>query len=241
MDRNEKAFFVMGALFLTCILVTNVLSAKICGHPLAASLAITPGDFTYPLTYLCSDMICEVWGKKRANFLVAVGFGATLFILAFVQLAIALPPHEYWVSIDNPYGYTTTQEYQHAYVSVFGTQQMLVLASMVAYLMSQFIDVSLFQFLKNLTKDRHLWLRNNGATLTSQLVDTAVWCTIFFKWGLGLEWSAVIQMGLFSYMVKASMTLMGTPICYAGVWGIRRYLNKKDSKEALGILLSAES
>jgi uncharacterized integral membrane protein (TIGR00697 family) len=167
----------------------------------------------YPLTFLVTDIVSEVYGARRARILVVLGFSMSVVLLAASLTGVALPTAPVYALEED-------------YANIFGPVWRLLLASMAAYLLAQMIDVSLFHFWKRLTNGRHLWLRNNGSTLVSQLVDTFTVNMIFlyknpaifsgsFRDLLGIMFSV--------YVVKVTIAALDTPFCYLGVWAVRRY------------------
>ena len=157
-ERRDLTFLLLSGLFLGTMAMLNILGltrfvtlGSIGGWPLVVAVGALP----YPLTFLCTDLISEIWGEQKATQLVWVGLLLNGWIVFILWLGGVLP------GTDS----TTYFEIQRL---AFGS----VGASMAAYLTAQYTDVRLFHFWKKLTHGRALWLRNNGSTLISQLVDT---------------------------------------------------------------------
>jgi uncharacterized integral membrane protein (TIGR00697 family) len=218
----EKLYLVLASSFAVFLVLTNVLGIKLFRAPHDPEFALTVGILTYPFTFLLTDIVSEIYGKQRANYMVYIGFFMSILMLVLTQLAIHLDPHPFWVPIKNPY-YPTHQEYQKGYESVFALNGILLFASMFAYMVAQLVDVWLYHFWKQLTKGKHLWLRNNGSTLISQLVDTAIVGSIFFYWGMGMSWGDGLTLMMTIYLYKAMLALLDTPLMYLSIW----YLKKK--------------
>ena len=127
------------------------------------------GVLPYPVTFLCTDFISELYGQKRANFVVWVGLGLNLWVMFILWLGGVLPPVP---AMDPETGLPGVGEHGRVFFEVRKLAFGAVAASMLAYLVAQFVDVSVFHFWKRLTNGKHLWLRNNGSTMVSQLVDT---------------------------------------------------------------------
>jgi len=223
--RSDAVFTALAILFCVNLVLTNILAVKIFKVPYF-NMALSGGDLLYPLSFLITDIVTEIWGEKRSRFVVIAGFIMCLFMLAVVQLTLYLPPHPYWVSPENSFGLTTPEEYQNAFTSVFHVGGFLVVASSAAYLTSQLVDIRLFQFLKNLTTGRHLWLRNNASTILSQTIDSLIFTTIYFFLGVGLEFSACVHMFLYMLAFKTAFALIDTPLCYLGVSIVRGQLRE---------------
>ncbi len=219
-SRYERIYLVLAASFVTLLVLTNVVGIKLFRSPFDPEFALTTGIITYPLTFLFTDLVSEIYGKRRADFMVALGFGMSLLMLAIVQIAVAVPAHPYWVAGF----YEDVDGYQHAFESVFALQGLLLFGSMLAYLCAQLTDNYLYHFWKRLTDGKHLWLRNNGSTWISQIVDTAVVNSILFYVGFGMEFWVGFWIMVTIYLHKILIAALDTPLIYAGVWLVHRLL-----------------
>lgn len=228
--RRERVFLVLAGLFIGSMTMLNILgitrfldlSFEIFGLKIPVPLAI--GVLPYPLTFLCTDFISEIYGRKRANFLVWVGFLVNVWLVFIFWLGGILP------GFDEPVADVAGR------LPVFFELRKLTLgavaASMVAYLAAQLVDVHLFHFWKKLTKGRHLWLRNNGSTLISQFVDSFAVITIthFYASALPVEgeaelWPQLWTFILTGYCFKMASALVDTVPFYIGSHWLRRYLH----------------
>ncbi|MEO1574366.1 MAG: queuosine precursor transporter, partial [Pseudomonadota bacterium] len=187
-ERRERVFLVLAGCFLCAMTLLNVIGITrfIQLGPLSLAVGVLP----YPITFLCTDLISELYGRRRANFLVTVGLGLNGFILLCMWLGSALPPvapetQAPWQTIqlveaillpDGDKVSGSIELFQLIYECTSGA----VLASMLAYIAAQYCDVQLFHFFKRLTKGRHLWLRNNFSTLISQMVDSLMVIAVTF-------------------------------------------------------------
>jgi len=232
--RRERVFLVFAGLFLGSMTMLNILgisrfvdlSFELFGLRIPMALAI--GVLPYPVTFLCTDFISELYGQKRANHLVWVGLLLNLWVVGFLWLGGVLPPA---VAMDPATGLPPTDAYDFAFYRIRFLTMGAVFASMIAYLAAQLCDVTLFHFWKRLTRGRHLWLRNNGSTLVSQFVDTFAVITIthFYARGLPIDPDAAIwpQLWLFiasGYVFKVCVALLDTIPFYVGVHYLSRYL-----------------
>lgn len=232
-NKAEQVFGLMMAAFIVVIVLTNIIGTKLFlafpenlpngffGHP----VTLTAGLITYPLTFLLTDIVCEVFGKKRATLMVLAGFVMSLIALAFIQIALILPGSPVWPQ-GSPF-YDSIAEMQKAYESVFFLPGILIFASMSAYVVAQLMDVRLFHFWKRFTRGKHLWLRNNASTMISQLFDTAIVNSIFLGFGLGLPWHVVAQISVANYIFKVAFAAIDTPFIYLGVAGVRRWIGEE--------------
>lgn len=203
MNKQDKLILLAG-IFFTALLVSNVISTKLFTM---GSIVLTAGLLTYPLTFLISDSISEVYGKSTAKKVVLIGLFTNLLMLVFFFGAIHLPPAGFW-------------EMQAEFEMILGAVPRVVGASLVAYFISQLFDVHLFHKLKELTKGKHLWLRNNGSTLTSQLLDSVIFITIAFAGTMPL--SALLTMMATQYLVKLVIALGDTPFIYLTVKWLKK-------------------
>ncbi len=219
-QSNENTYSLLVAIFAAILVLTNIIGVKIFtfapdmfsnglfGNP----ITLTTGIITYPLTFLVTDIVSEIYGEKKATRMVFLGFIVSIISLFFIQLAVFLPGSNVWINSD--LGYNTVQEMQNAYESVFTLPGILIVASMTAYLVAQVVDVKIFHFLKRITSGKHLWLRNNLSTSVSQLIDTIIVNSIFLYIGLGLSFNIIFQIIVTTYVFKIIIALIDTPIVY---------------------------
>jgi hypothetical protein len=261
--RRERVFLVMAGLFLGTLAMLNILGISRFivlastggeaglqwGQWGEISFALAVGVLPYPLTFLCTDLISEFYGRRRANFVVWVGLILNFWIIFILWLGGFLPMQAEMVS----YGFDAAGNevfappapepiYNEAGEFVrfnedwtfYRIQQLAfgaVIASMIAYMIAQFVDVHLFHFWKRLTKGKHLWLRNNGSTLISQLVDTTavILITHFYAKALPINageaiWPQLLLFIATGYVFKCLVALLDTPLIYLAVAVLRNYL-----------------
>jgi uncharacterized integral membrane protein (TIGR00697 family) len=229
-ERRTRVLLVLSGLFFGTLAMLNILGISrfvVLGSWNDAagwqwgswgdvSFAVAVGVLPYPLTFLCTDLISEFYGRQRANFVVWVGLLVNIWVVAILWLGGVLP------------GGGPAEE---AFFTVRRLTFGAVAASMVAYLCAQFVDVQLFHFWKRLTRGRHLWLRNNASTLVSQLVDTVAVITIthFYARALPIDAGKDLwpQLGVFiatGYVFKVLAALLDTPVIYLVVARLGPYL-----------------
>ena len=233
-ERRERVFLVLAGIFLGSMVMLNILGITRFIHigPLALAVGVLP----YPLTFLCTDFISEFFGRRRANFVVLVGLLLNGLVILFLWLGHQLPsmpleqqPQWQTLSLAEPITLpggtevTRIELFEIIYRCTWGA----VLASMVAYLAAQFCDVFLFHFWKNLTKGRHLWLRNNGSTMVSQLIDAIA--VIFVTFGaqfIAGEKTLAVMLTLVgsNYLFKVTVAALDTIPFYLGVHLLKGYL-----------------
>lgn len=178
-------------------------------------MSIPVGLIAYPFTFLATDLISELYGRKKAQSVVWIGFFLNVYMLLLMTVANWLP---------NTYGVSGGEE---LFDGVYEFLVANTISSMIAYLIAQTVDVRLFHFLKRMTKGKYLWLRNNGSTMFSQLVDsTAILSILYLTGNLGVNISSVGALSILilnSYFFKFFFALFDTPLFYAGVWLFRGY------------------
>lgn len=234
-ERRERVFIVLAGVFLCAMTLLNVIGITrfIQLGPLALAVGVLP----YPLTFLCTDLICELYGRARANFLVSIGLALNIFILAVLTLgdiAPSVPPEVMppWqtLSLANPVplpnGNIVAGDVG-LYEIIYATTSGAVFASMLAYIAAQYCDVQLFHFWKRLTNGKHLWLRNNFSTLASQLVDSIMVVSVTFGAVFlrgEITFQAILVLVGSNYAFKALCALLDTIPLYLLVAWLRRYL-----------------
>ncbi len=235
MNNHEKIYSYLLMLFVTAIVLTNIIGIKIFEISsdilnfsfFNGPITLTTGIITYPLTFIITDIVCEVYGKKKADQMVVLGFFASILSLFFINIAILLSGSPAW--INQTLGYSSITDMQRAYESVFALPGFLIGASMLAYLIAQLIDVKIFHYFKNLTKGKYLWLRNNVSTMFSQLVDTFIVNSIFLYFALNLQWDLILKIIIASYIFKVVIAALDTPLVYFGVYHIKNKINKDNN------------
>ncbi len=234
-ERRERVFLVLAAIFLCAMTLLNVvgISRFVQMGPLALAVGVLP----YPITFLCTDLICELYGRRRANFLVTVGLCLNLFILGVLYLGQLLPsvapdaqPPWQLINLASdivlPSGEVVSGSIE-LFQLIYSITAGAVFASMMAYLAAQYVDVQLFHFWKRLTKGKHLWLRNNLSTLVSQLVDATMVVTVTFGATYlagGITFKQMLILVSSNYLFKMIVALLDTGPFYLGVHWLRNYL-----------------
>lgn len=207
---------IVSAAFCVIVVISNIISAKMVPLPFLQDFSIPAGLITYPLTFLLSDLVTEIFGAKKAKLMVYIAFGMNILSFAIIQLALLLPSQGI--------------EEHVAFGAVLGLSGLRIFSSLTAYLISQIVDIQLYALIKRWTGERFLWLRNNGSTCASQIVDTVVIDIIFLYWGLGMSMAAVLPIMIFSYAYKAFFSIANTPLFYLLVYALKK---KTTSNSAL--------
>ncbi|MBO6557127.1 MAG: queuosine precursor transporter [Pseudomonadales bacterium] len=240
-EKRERVFLVLAGLFLCAMTMLNIIGITrfIQLGPMALAVGVLP----YPLTFLCTDLISELYGRSRANFMVTVGLILNFFIIGVMWLAQAMPsvgPENQppWQLIQLaedvalPNGSAVTDQVE-LFTLLYATTSGAVMASMMAYIAAQYCDVYMFHFWKKLTNGKHLWLRNNGSTLVSQGVDSFMVITVTFGAqflaGAMSAGAMLVLMGS-NYLFKLCVALADTLPFYIGVHYLAKYLELSEEE-----------
>ncbi|MEE4280334.1 MAG: queuosine precursor transporter [Pseudomonadales bacterium] len=242
--RRQRVFLILSGIFLGTLALLNVLgisrfvdlSFNVFGVQIPMVVAV--GVLPYPVTFMCTDLISELFGEKKARDMVWVGLLLNVWVIFLLWLGGALPGFE---PIDPATGGPMLDEagrlpvFYEIRELAFGA----VAASMLAYLIAQFVDVRLFHFWKKLTAGKHLWLRNNASTMVSQIVDTTavILITHFYARALPVNDGEPIWPQLFvfiasGYVFKLVVAAADTGPIYLAVKYLRPYLGLKGTEEA---------
>ena len=181
------------------------------------------GNIIYSTTFLATDILSENYSKKEAKKAVWIGFFILITVTIVMQICIAFIPHE-------------SDSLSPALEQVFSLLPRITIASLTAYIISQHHDVWAFDFWKKLFKGKHLWLRNNFSTMTSQLVDNVIFTWIafvgffgLFGWQQVFSWNIIIQIFLVSYVMKWIVAVIDTPFIYLSRIIKKKYLKANAS------------
>ena len=224
-ELAKNLYLLLAGLFITSLVVSNLIfqkffywypfDIKIFGNSL---FELSVGVLPYPITFLITDLISEIYGKKSANQVVITGIFASFFSMGILLMANEVPAIK-----NSPIDDQTFNE-------VFALSPIAVLASMIAYLIAQFIDIRIYHFWKNLTQGKMLWLRNNFSTFTSQFVDSLLVIGLLSIFGV-LEWTLFWGLVISSFLFKILVAALDTPLLYLFVGIFRRTFHLKPTDE----------
>lgn len=214
MKKTDKNLYILYMVFAVMLITANCVASKIFTTGInlfGAPVTLTSGALAYPFTFLCTDIIGEIWGKEKANIAVKGGFICQLFSTALIILVRYFPATDVVV--------------QESYVTLLGQNWVFVVASLVAYVCSQTIDVKLFHAIRDKYIKKHgstkggKWIWNNGSTMTSQLVDSVVYVLIAFGFGFGWLFQDGMRLVLFNmilgqWLFKVALAALDTPLFY---------------------------
>jgi uncharacterized integral membrane protein (TIGR00697 family) len=242
-QKKNRLFVILSGIFLTNAIVAEMIGVKIFSgeqtlgfQPAHLSILgftmdfnLTAGAIIWPVVFITSDLINEYFGKpgvKRISYLAAF-FIAYSFIVIFIT--IKLPPAQWWMENNNTDSAGNYFNMDFAFNKILGQGQRIIIGSLAAFLVSQLVDVFVFQKLKKATGSKMLWLRATGSTLVSQFIDSFVVLYIAF-FGV-FSGQQIIAIGITNYIYKFSVAILLTPLIYLGHYLIDSYLGKENAKK----------
>lgn len=222
----QRIYFILSGLFICSLVVSNLIFQKFFyWYPFgdieifgAKLFEVSVGILPYPITFLVTDIISEIYGKKKANQVVTNGIFASVFSLGIIFIANHVPAME-----GSPVN-------DALFTKVFGQTALAVLASMLAYLAAQYIDIHIYHFWKKTTQGKKLWLRNNFSTMTSQAVDTFTVLLLLCSFEI-LPWNVSGKLFISGFAFKVFIAIIDTPIMYLAVFIFRKKFNLKVNEE----------
>lgn len=247
-DKPMKLFLGLTAFFCCNALIAEAIGTKI--FSLEKLLGMSPSNFTlfgqsgisvsltcgvllWPIEFVMTDIVNEYYGPKavrRISF-TAVALIAYAFLMYYA--AIHVPPADFWVGSHTQDNIPNMQD---AFNGIFGQGMRIIIGSLVAFLVSQFVDVYVFHKIKKATGDKRIWLRATGSTLVSQLVDSYI--VLFIAFAGVFSWQQILAIGVVNYLYKASMAIILTPVIIVAEKRIETYVGhdtaKKMKKVAMG-------
>lgn len=219
-------YLFLAALFITSLVVSNLIFQKfflwqpfgeltVFGAPI---FEVSVGILPYPITFLITDLISEIFGKKMANKVVVAGIFASVFSLLIVYTAASAPATSWSPVADAQFS------------NVFGNTIVAVFASMMAYLLAQFVDIQIYHFWKRVTQGKHLWLRNNFSTFSSQFIDT--FAVVFLLSAFGeISWDRFWGLVIAGFLFKVMIAVADTPVLYLLVYVVKKRFSLRTNEE----------
>lgn len=237
-DRPTKLFVIFSAFFVANALIAECIGGKIFSlekifglEPSNISLFgqtglsfnLTCGVLLWPLEFVMTDIINEYYGPKAVKRISYTAVGLILYGFVMFYLAISVPPAGFWYTSGVQDG---IPDMDKAFNGIFGQGMWIIAGSLVAFLVSQIVDVTIFHKIKKHTGEKKIWLRATGSTLVSQLVDSFIVLFIAFKIGKGWSWQLVLAICLVNYIYKFTMAILLTPLIYLAEKQIERYFGE---------------
>ncbi len=221
-----RIYIILGALFISSLVVCNLIFQKFFQWDFFGiyTFTISVGLIPYPLTFLITDVVSEIYGKKKANLMVTAGIFASVFSLLIIYSA------SYVNAYIDPGTDPALQVDNDTFNLVFGKSIISVFASMTAYLFAQYIDIKIFHFWKGVTKGKHLWLRNNFSTFLSQFIDSVTIISLLCLNGV-FSWSNFIPFVISGFLFKVIVAILDTPLLYLSVFALRKRFKLRQGEE----------
>ena len=223
----DRIYLILAALFIASLVTSNLIFQKFFyWYPFNMEVygvklfEVSVGLLPYPLTFLITDILSEIYGKRKANEVVIAGIFASFFSLLIIYVSKEVPATS-WSQVND-----------NTFINVFGAAPLAVLASMMAYLFAQFIDIRIYHYWKEVTKGKHLWLRNNFSTFSSQFIDTATVLILLCSFGI-INWDKFWGLMISGVVFKIIIAILDTPFLYLAVYFFRRRFNLKINEEIL--------
>ena len=223
----SKIYLYLSALFITSLVVSNLIFQKFFYWYLfdfeifgAKLFELSVGILPYPITFLITDFISEIFGKKKANQVVTAGIFASFFSIGIILVSDHVPATDY-SPVDDA-----------LFSKVFALSPLAVLASMIAYLAAQYIDIHIYHFWKRLTKGKYLWLRNNFSTFSSQFIDTFTVLFLLCTFEV-LSWDSFYGLLVSGFIFKVMVAALDTPVLYLLVYTMKKHFGLKMGEEIL--------
>jgi uncharacterized integral membrane protein (TIGR00697 family) len=245
-DKSTRLFFILGAFFVANAILAEFIGVKIFSlestfgfSPVKLSLFgidnlsfnLTAGVLLWPVVFIMTDIINEYYGRKGVRFLSFTAAGLILYAFVMAYFSMGLTPADFW--IHRQYSGTTVNM-DLSFNVIFGQGMWIIAGSLTAFLIGQFIDVTVFHFLKKQTGHSKIWLRSTGSTLVSQFIDSFVVLFIAFYLGAGWDLKLVLVIGIVNYIYKFTVAIVLTPVLYLVHYLIDIYLGKDLSDRLLG-------
>lgn len=252
-DRPTKLFVVLASFFVANALIAECIGGKLFSlervfgmmpHPFSLlgepglTFTLTAGVLLWPFEFIMTDIVNEYFGPKAVRRISYIAIGLICYAFLMFYLAIHVPADQgFWTGSQKDAG---IPDMQVAFTSVFGQGMWIIVGSLMAFLLSQLVDVYIFHKIKKVTGEKKVWLRATGSTVVSQLVDSFVVLFIAFKIGKDWSYQRVLSICLVNYAYKFTMAIVLTPLIYIIEQSIEKYLGKetthKMKQSAMGII-----
>ena len=230
LGKPAKLYVLCASIFITALVIAEATSSKFFTAfelPFAITLfgvefdrvLMTVGVLAFPVTFIVTDLVNEYYGRRGIRFLTFVGVIMIMLEFAFLQVAMKVP-----VDPISPVS-------DEAFDAVFGATARIILGSLTAYLVAQLVDISLFHWLRRLTRGRMLWLRATGSTFGSQFIDTFIILTIAFAGEI--RFHEILAITAFNYAYKFLIAVLITPIIYLMHWAMDKYLGDETAGDMI--------
>jgi len=236
-DKPTKLFVIFSCFFVANALIAECIGGKIfsleklLGLPVhtytifgqsGLSFNLTCGVLLWPLEFVMTDIVNEYYGPRAVRRISYTAVALISYAFLMFYFAIGVPPADFWVGGGAADGIPNMQ---HAFAGIFGQGMRIIVGSLVAFLVSQIVDVTVFHRIKKRTGEKHIWLRATGSTLVSQLVDSYI--VLFIAFSGTFTWQQILAIGVVNYIYKFTMAIVLTPVIYIAEQRIERYFGRE--------------
>ncbi len=244
-NKRTSLFFILGAFFVANALLAEFVGIKIFSleetlgfNPINISLFgfenlsfnLTAGVLLWPVVFIMTDIINEYFGRNGVRFMSFTAAGLIAYAFLMVYFSIGLTPSDFWIERTTPSGMLNMDL---AFNTIFGQGLWIIVGSLIAFLIGQIVDVTVFHYLRSFTGSSKIWLRATGSTLVSQFIDSFVVLFIAFYLGAGWDIGLVLAIGLVNYIYKFFVAVFLTPLLYLLHYFIDLYLGKELSEKLI--------
>lgn len=238
-DKATRLYLVLGAFFVANALLAEMIGVKL--FQLETALGLAKADFTllgqehlsfvlsvgvlpWPIVFIMTDVINDYYGVRGVRFVTILTTALIAFAFVVMYFAIGMPPADFWIGMNSN---ASVPDMQAAFAGVFGQGMNIILGSLTAFVVGQFVDAFIFRRIKRLTGDDRIWLRATGSTVISQLIDSVVVTYVAF-WIMRDDFSFArcTAMVITAYTYKLLVAMLATPLVYAVHAGVERYLGR---------------
>jgi hypothetical protein len=240
-DRPTKLFIIFTAFFVANALIAECIGTKI--FSLEKLFGSTPTDFSlfgadhlsvsltcgvllWPLEFIMTDIVNEYYGPKAVRRISFTAIALISYAFIMFYAAIHVPAADFWIGSHTKEG---VPDMQNAFNGIFGQGMRIIIGSLVAFFVSQLVDVTVFHKIKKATGEGKVWLRATGSTLVSQLVDSYI--VLFIAFAGIFSWQQILAIGVVNYIYKATMAILLTPVIYLAENRIEKYVGHETAKK----------
>ena len=244
-NKSSILFFILGAFFVANALLAEFIGVKVFSlentFGLSAvnislfgfedlSFNLSAGVLLWPVVFIMTDIINEFFGRRGVRFMSFTAAGLIAYAFLMIFLSIGLTPSDFWTERATPSGILNMDL---AYNTIYGQGLWIIVGSIVAFLIGQIVDVTVFHYLRSFTGSSKIWLRATGSTLVSQFIDSFVVLFIAFYIGAGWELTLVLAIGVVNYLYKFFIAVFLTPLLYVIHYFIDLFLGKELSEKLI--------
>jgi uncharacterized integral membrane protein (TIGR00697 family) len=247
-NKLNRLFYILSGVFLANVILADLTGGKLFSlssflgienwtHPFSGDdklvLNMSVGILIWPFVFILSDIVNEYFGRKGVQRISILAAIIVLYCSIIIFVSTKLPPAEIWQAANGKDSAGNPLDINFAYGIIFGQGLSIIAGSITAFLVSQFVDVYTFHWIRRITGHRKLWLRATGSTVVSQLIDSYVVLTVAFYFMGKMSFIQVLQVGTVQYLYKISFAILLTPLVYLFHYIIDRFLGDKKAEEVI--------